>query len=436
MSQENKKIDFKSTVADKKLCSITVDIEVSPETAGKEIAGSLNEIQRQARLDGFRQGKAPLDIVKEKFADEARDRAIEKIVKETVISALEKENFPAIEFPVIEDITFEVGQALKYRFTAECHPKIDVKDYKGVPVKKEMFRVTEASLTQSIDALRERNAKLVPSASGKVTEKSFVSVDYEAFDADGNPLENITAKNHMMDLGSENTVRGFKEALEGAKSGEMRDAKVSYPADYPNKTLAGKTITFKTTVVEIKEKELPNIDDDFAKDMGAENLEDLKKKVKEAVEAEEKRRQSMDVEKQIVEYLLAKNVFEVPQSLVAYQKEKLEKHMESQGAPKDYIEKEQKAINEKAEKNVRLSYILNSIYETESLAVTDADTEEEKNRMRASNPGMEEAVEKYFTEKKDDIMLSLKEAKLFKFLTDNAKIKEETKDMPLKASNK
>ncbi len=439
MADSNAKIDFKSTVVDKKLCSITMDIEVSSDAAGKEIESVFNEIQKSARIDGFRQGKAPISMVKDKYSQEAKDKAIENIVKGTVFDALEKENFLPIDFPVIDEFDYELGQTLKYRFTAECHPKVEIKDYKNIPLKKEIFKVTDKSLGQSIDALRERNAKLIPSASGIVTEKSFVSVDYEAFDGD-TALAEITAKNHMLDLGSENTVKGFQKALKGAKVGEEKNAVVEYPADYPNKTLAGKKITFKTKVIEIKEKELPELNDDFAKDMGTENLEDLKSKVKEAIEAEEKRRQDSDIEKQIVEYLIEKNKFEVPQSLVEHQRENLinrmREYMQNQGAPKEFIDKQaeqgQEKFKEEAEKNVRLSYILNSIYTKENLAVNDADIEAEKEKMKSSNPGREAAVDKYFTENKENIMLSLKEQKLFKFLLDNAKIKEEVKDMPLK----
>ena len=439
MAEENKKIDFKSTVVDKQLCSITMDIEVSPEAAGKEVDNAFSLIRRQVRLDGFRQGKAPLEIIKEKFSDEAKSRAVENIVRGTVPAALEKENFNPIDFPVVEEFDYEIGQPVKYRFTAECHPEIEVKNYKGIPVKKEIFKVTDASLAQSLDALRERNAKIVPSKDGIVNGESFVTVDYEAFYKD-TALPEITAKNHMLDLGSENTVKGFKEALKGAKAGDERSTQVEYPPDYPNKTLAGKTITFKTKVLEIKEKELPELNDDFAKDMGTENLDELKTKVREAVEAEEKRRQDMDAERDVVEYLIAKNVFEVPKSLVAHQKEnlisKMKDYMQQQGASKEYADKQAQSgdskFNEEAEKNVRLSYILNAIYINEKLEVGERDLEEEKNKMKAANPGRDAAVDKYFAEHKANISLSIKEAKLFKFLLDNAEIKEEIKDMPLK----
>jgi trigger factor len=437
---EANKIEFKSTVADSKLTSITIDVEVASEAVNKAVDGAYGDIQKQVRLDGFRQGKAPLNIVKEKFADEAKNRAVEKVIKGTILDALEKENFIPLDFPVVDEFDYEVGQILKYRFTAERHPKVEIKNYKGIPVKKEIFKVTDASLAQSVDALRERNANLVPSETGKVSDLSFVSVDYDAFDKDGNPLPEVNAKNHLLDLSAENTLKGFKDGLKGAKAGEEKDVEIDYPTDYPNKKLSGKTIIFKTKVGEIKEKKLPELNDDFAKDLGCENLEDLKSKVKESIESEEARRQDNDVEKQIVEYLVENNKFEVPESLVAGQKETLTGRMKDyfakQGMPKDYIEKQAESGREKfkeeAEKNVRLSYILNAVFINENLAVTDQDIEEEKQKMLASNPGRAEAVGKYFAEKKESIALSIKESKLFKFLIDNAKITEDIKDMPLK----
>ena len=440
MAQEKKTIDFKSSVIDKKFCSITMDVEISENIVAEEINSAFSQIQQKARIDGFRQGKVPMSVVKQKFTAEAKDRAVENIIRKTVLNVLEKEVFAPIDFPVVEEFNYELGQALKYRFTAERHPQIDAKDYKNIPVIKEVFKITDESLSQSLDALRERNAKLVPSKSGDITNESFVSVDYDAFDADGKTLPEITVRGHMLDLSSENVLKGFRDALAGAKIGDEKDADIEYPADYPNKTLAGKTISFKIKVIEVKEKKLPELSDDFAKDMGIENLEDLKTKVKETIEVEEKRRQDMNVEKQIIDHLLEKNKFEVPQSLVEEQKKTLVKrmkdYMQNQGASKEYVEKEAELkdakFKEEAEKDVRLSYILNAIYLNENLAATDSDIEAEKNKMRVSNPGKENAIDKYFVEKKENIMLSLKEQKLFRFLIDNAKIKIEEKDMPLK----
>ncbi|OEG71459.1 hypothetical protein ATZ36_02740 [Candidatus Endomicrobiellum trichonymphae] len=422
------------------MCSIIIDVEVSENIAADEIESAFSRIRQQAKIDGFRHGKVPMNTIRQKFAGEAKDRAVESIIKQTVLDALKKEEFVPIGFPVIEEFNYELGQTLKYRFIADRHPKIEVKDYKDIPLKKEIFKITDKSLEQNLEVLREKNAKFVPSKSDKVSEKSFVSVDYDAFDADGKELSEIKAKNYIIDLNSESIVKEFKEALRGLKIGDEKDAKIEYPSDYSSEILAGKIVTFKIRVIGIKEKELPDLNDDFAKDVGAENLEDLKTKVKETVEAEVKRRQDMDIEKQIIEYLLEKNKFEVPQFLVAENKEslveKMKNYMKRQGASEEYVEKQvelgQEKFGEEAEKEIRLSYILNAIFKNENLAVTDADIEEEKSKMKTSNPGRESMVDEYFTEKKENIMLSLKKQKLFGFLLASANIETEEKDILLK----
>ena len=285
----------------------------------------------------------------------------------------------------------------------------------------------------------DRNAKLVVSKTGEVKKDSFVIVNYEGF-IDGKPVEKIKAKEHMIDLGAENTLKGFKDGLVKAKKGETKDIEIEYPADYVNKELEKKKVIFKTTIEEVKEKELPELNDDFAKDMGLENLDDLKKKIKESLESEETRRQNGEVEKQIVEHLLDKNKFDVPKSIVLQQKKYLIKrmsdYMKRQGANEEFIAKQVEASNKKyeeeAEKNVRLSYILNGVCIDEKIEVSDKDLDNEKQKMLDSNPTRKEDVENYFKENKANIAASLKEDKIFKFLLDNAKITETEKDMPMK----
>jgi trigger factor len=417
-----------------------MEVEVPEIFVSKEIEETFCQIQMEAKIDGFRHGKVPMEVVKKKFASQAKEKAVENSIRKTVLNVLDRESFVPFDLPIVDELNYKQGENLKYRFTAECHPKVDVNDYKGIPVKKEVFRVRDKNLEQSLNALRETNARIVPSKSGIVSDESLVLLDYDAFDDKGKILPEVCAKGNMLDLGFKNTLKEFKDALRNAKTAEEKKAKVEYPSDYPNKALAGKTVMFKIKVNEIKEKDLPELNDDFAKDMGTENLEDLKVKVKETIEVQETRRQNMDVEKQIFDYLLEKNKFEVPQSLIFQQKktlfESMKSYMQNQGASKEYIEKQAELkdakFREEAEKNVRLSYILNSVYKKENLVVTDVDIEMQKNKIKASTSERESYVDKYLDEKKESIMLSLKEEKLFRFLIDNAKVTVEEKDMPLK----
>jgi trigger factor len=433
-------VDFNSSVINKTSCSITMEVEVPEIFVSKEIDAAFCQIQRKARIDGFRHGKVPMEVVKKKFTSQAKDRAVENSIRKTVFNVLDKESFVPFDLPVVDELNYKQGENLKYRFTAEAHPKVEVKDYKGIPVKREVFKVTDKNLEQSLNTLREKNARLVPSKSDIVSDKSLVLVDYNAFDVNGKILPEVCAKGYMLDLDSKDIPKEFKNVLKNAKAKENKEVKIEYSSNYPNKSLAGRTIMFKIEVNEIKEKDLPELNDDFAKDMGTENLEDLKVKVKKIIEEVETRRQNRYVEEQIVDYLLEKNKFEVPQSLIEQQKktlvEGMKDYMQNQGISKEYIEKQAEIgdakFRQKAEKNVRFSYILNAVYAKENLAVTYADIEAEKNKMKVPNPVGESSVDKYFDEKKEDIMLSLKEEKLFKFFLNNAKVTVEEKDMPLK----
>ena len=433
------KYEFKSTVVEKKPCSISMEVQIEPSQTDIELKKVYEEIQKNAKISGFRVGKVPMDLVKKNYSDVAKEKLIENMIRRTAFSALEKENFAPIDMPVITNIEYEFGQVLKYSFNAECQPEVKVKDYKEIKIKKEKYKVTDASIKASIDVLLDRNAKLVVSKTGEVKKDSFVIVNYEGF-IDGNPVEKIKAKEQMIDLGAENTLKGFKDGLVKAKKGETKDIEIEYPADYVNKDLAGKKVVFKTTIEEVKEKELPELNDDFAKDMGLENLDDLKKKIKESLESEETRRQNGEVEKQIVEHLLDKNKFDVPKSIVLQQKKYLIKrmsdYMKRQGANEEFITKQVEASNKKyeeeAEKNVRLSYILNGVCVDEKIEISDKDLDNEKQKMLDSNPTRKEDVENYFKENKANITASLKEDKIFKFLLDNAKITETEKDMPMK----
>ncbi|MDR1400921.1 MAG: trigger factor [Endomicrobium sp.] len=430
MNSLNKQVDFKHKIIDKRLCSVSVEVEVSESVVADEVNSVFSQIQRQAKIDGFRQGKIPRNIIEEKFIEESRSKAIRNVINKTISSILEEEKFDILSFPMVDEFNYDFGKDLKYRFTVECHPKIDITDYKNIPIKKEVFEITDESLDKSIDALREKNAKLIPSKSNKVGENSFVFIDCDAFDSGGKILPEVATKSYMLDLNSEDTRGEFKRALVSLKIGDERNVKIEYQMDYPNKNLADKIVTFKIKVVEIKEKELPEINDDFAKDLGAEDVKDLRIKVRKSMESAEKNRQNMDVERQIIEYLLGSNKFEVPQSLIASQErsllEKMKRYLEGRGISKEYIQKRIKLesikFKEEAEKNIRLSYILNAIYKNEGLIVTDSDFEIEKNKIKILNSGRETIIDKFFLESRKNILFSLKERKLFDFLISDAKI--------------
>ncbi len=428
------KYEFKSKVLEKKPCLISMEVEVASSQAETELEKVYNSIKAGAKIAGFRAGKVPMDMVKKNYSDLAKEKLIESIVQKTVFNALEQEKFVPITMPVITNVDYDFGKDLKYAFKAECHPGVAAKDYKEIKINKEIYKITDEKINAELETVRDRNASLVVSEDGIVKKDSFAIVSYEGF-MDGKAVEKIKAKEFMIDLSAPNTLKGFKDGLVNAKKGETKEIEIEYPADYLNKELAGKKVMFKTTVEEVKNKKLPELNDDLAKDLGLENLEDLKKRIKDSLETEEIRRQNSEVERQIVEHLLDKNKFDVPESVVLNQKNYLIKrmsdYMKNQGANEEFIKKQVESSEakyaEEAEKNVRLAYILNSINEQEKLDVTKEELDAEKQKMIDANPKRKEDVENYFKENLENISSSLKEEKIFKFLVNNAKITEISK---------
>ena len=219
------KYEFKSKVLEKKPCSISMEVEIEPSQTDIELKSVYESIQQTAKIPGFRTGKVPMDMVKRNYSDVAREKLIENMVKKTVFSAMEKENFAPIDMPVITNIDYDFGKVLKYSFKAECQPEVKVKDYKDIKIKKEKYKVTDANINKNIDVLLDRNANLIVSNTGEVKKDSFVIVNYEGF-IDGKPVEKIKAKEHMIDLGAENTLKGFKDGLVKVEIGLCKGKKI------------------------------------------------------------------------------------------------------------------------------------------------------------------------------------------------------------------
>jgi len=422
--------NMKVVVESEKPCAVTLSVELPSSAVSSETEKVYAEIQRSAQIPGFRAGKAPMDMVKKNFVSTAKQKVAENLIHNSVFKALADKKVEPVYFPKVENIDFDFEKPFKFKFTAERHPVVKAVDYKGIKIAKKENHVDDARVKESLEALLERNSRLEESKTDIVNDKHFLMVDYDA-SIDGQPVAELKAKNHLIDMSSPQTIAGFKEGLTGVKKGEAREVKVKFPAEHPNKKIAGKEAVFTITVKEMKEKVLPALDDEFARDLGLKDLAELTQRVKESLEIEEKRRQDQEVNNQIIESLVKSNQFEVPATMVEEQSaflfSKASDYLKQQGVPeaslKGNLDKLKDKYKEQADKDVRLSYILNSISEIEKISVSDEDLKKELEAMYSQNKGREKDVEKYFNENKDKLSAHIKEEKIFKFILDNAKIK-------------
>lgn len=424
--------DLKVKIKERKGCAAELSVEVPADRVQAALDESYERVRAKVKMPGFRAGKVPLDVVKKNFPDAAWEDAVDRLLRESVHEAAEGEKLPLVSVPTVNKIDGQPGKALKFDVTLECAPEVAVKDYKGLPIQKKPLAVTEADLDKRLADLRDAHAKLVLSKDAVVAGHHFVVVNYDSF-LNGVAVANGQAKDQLIEMSAAQTVKGFTEGLIGAKDGETRDVPVEFPETHPQKTLAGKTVQFKVTVTAIKEKSLPALDDEFAKDAGAASLEDLKTKIRKDLEATQARAQRQDLEKQVIDGLLQRNTFDVPPSQVAdrakHLTEQLRSFLREQGASDEEWKANQDKLMERnrpeAERQVRLSYILGKIIDEEKLTVSDQDIEVQVRKIVDSiAPERRSDAEKWMEGRRDTLRAQLREERLFDFLIQNAKVTE------------
>lgn len=434
METIEKPLNTKVKVVKEEPCEVTFSVDIPKDEVSRETDSVFQQIQSRASLPGFRTGKAPLDLVKRNFNERAKQTVLENLIGKAAAQVIREKKISMIDRPKVEKIDFEEGKPLSFQMKVERDPEIKAKNYKGLKVTRPAVKVVDADVAKSLDELRERNATIIASEAKTVGKDHFVTVDFEG-KIDGKTFRGGSAKNFMLDMTQPQTIAGFSEGVLKAKIGETKVIPVTFPADYPQKEWAGKQAVFEVTVKEIKEKKLPALDDDFAKDLGLTSLDELKQKVRENMEKEENAKADKDMEEQIYQGLLDANPFAVPPTLVEERTQTLTQRaltqLTRQGLVKPGDKQAEDTLKERskpqAEKDVRLSYILRAIAAQEKLDAAQSDVDDLKKKALDENKDQTAQVEKYFQEKDQSIRASLTEGKVFEFLKTNAKTKT-TKD--------
>jgi trigger factor len=433
METIEKPLSLKVKVVKEEPCELTFSVELPKEEVQKETDQVFQNIQSRASLPGFRTGKAPMDLVRQNFSDRARQTVLENLIGRGAGQVLREKKIETLDTPRIEKINFEPGKPLSFQMKVEKDPDIKVKDYKGLKVTQKSAAVSDDQVNKTLEELRERNASLIQSTAEKVGKNHFVVIDFEG-KIEGKVFKGGSSKNYLLDMGTPQMIAGFSEGLLDAKLNEVRTVKPQFPADYPHKEYAGKEAAFEVSIKEIKEKKLPALDDDFAKDLGLTSLAELKQKVRENLEKEAKERTDKELEDQLFQALLDKNNFAVPPTMVEHRIKSLIRRafsaLERQGLAQPNDPQTETALREKvrpqAEKDVRLSYLLKAIAEQEKLEDVAKDIEDLKQKAISETKDKPEAVEKYFQERHNAIRASLIENKVVEFLKKQAKIKTVT----------
>ncbi len=376
-------------------CKKLVRVEVEPQKVDETFDAVTKEFQREAALPGFRPGKAPKEMILRKFGKDIEEEAKRKLISESYKKAVDEKNLDVLGYPDIEEIQFSRGQPLQFAATIETAPEFELPEYKGIPVKKEARTVTDEDLEHAIEALRQAHTSFKtaerPAASGDVVVVNYTGT------AEGKPVIEIAPsakglneqKGFWVEIGANSFIPGFAEQLLGAKAGDKRTVTVDFPVGFATPELAGKKGTYEVEVTEVKEKVLPPVDETFAKNYGAENLEKLRAGVRRDLENELNYKQSRTIRNQLIRSLLNRVNFELPETSVARETRNvvydIVQENAKRGVPRNVIEQEKEKIYsaaaQGARERVKVAFLLQKIAEKEDIKVAQEEIAQRINHL-------------------------------------------------------
>ena len=387
-------------------------------------------------IPGFRKGKAPFNIVERMYGDEIfYEDAFNELVPPIYDKEIEENKLEVVSRPDIHIENMKKGEDLVFTAIVQTKPEVVLGQYKGVELKKVEYKVTDEDVNHELEHMQEHNARIITVEDRPVKEKDIAVIDFEGF-VDGKAFEGGKAENHELEIGSNTFIPGFEEQIIGMKAGEEKDINVTFPEDYFSKDLAGKDATFKVKLHEIKEKKLPTLDDEFAKDVSEfDTLNDLKTSIKEKKQAQNDDRAKHETESLAIEAVSNNTPIDIPSGMIETEIDAmirdLEQQLSYQGINLDQylhmINKTRKEIEdnykEQAEKNVKSRLVLEAIIKEEKLEASD-DEVSAKIKEMATNYGRKEEELNKNEALKEYLANNIKTEKAIDLIVKNAKIKK------------
>jgi len=369
-------------------CRRELDLEIPAEDVQKAVDRVAREFARVARVPGFRPGKAPLPLIRRRFAEDIKGEVLQSLVPEQIDKAVKDQNLAPITQPQVDKLDYAENGPVKFHAVFEVLPEFELGAYKDLEVEIEDTEVTDADIDRVLNESRERASTFVPVEGRPLARGDHAQLKLSGTPADGG--EPIQADNVLCHLGAEETLEAFTENLVGAQSGESRTFDVSYPEDYTDKKLAGKKYTYAVDVLGVKEKKVPELNDEFAKDVSdSATLEELRGKVRQGLEAEREQRRKAAIQDAVLAKLVAAHDFPAPEALVENQMnvrmERAIRTLAAQGVDPRAVNVDWAAMRQRqrdrAIEDVKAELIIDRIATAENIEATEEDAEREIARL-------------------------------------------------------
>lgn len=383
------------------------EVEVGAADFSKAIEAAFKKLNTQVNIPGFRRGKAPRAIFERTYGKGTLvQEAVEQLLPQAYTAAVAQGNVEPIDQPDVELVQAEEGQPFIFKGKVQVTPEVTLGKLSGFGLEMPAAEVTEAQIDEQVNALRDRLATLVTDESGEVKNGSFAVIDFEGF-VDDVAFEGGKGENHTLEIGSGSFIPGFEEGLVGAKVGETRDVTVTFPEEYHAQHLAGKPAVFKVTVKEVKTKELPEVNDEFAAQVSQfQTVEELRADIKNRLTESVKANAERDFQNKVIEAVAAEASVEVPHILVHNKVHDMihdfEHSLQRQGVTLDLWHQVTGKTHEDlhtefgpaAEKAVKNDLVIAAVAKQENITVADADLEAEFDKMLAIYKGQEAEIKK------------------------------------------
>lgn len=420
--------EVKDNIRELSQCKREVDIKIPVATVRQEYTNTIRRFAESAKIKGFRQGKVPTDIVKRKFNQEIKDSIINNLVPDAVTKKLRAHNLKPVSSPVVTELFFEEDQPIKFKAQFEVWPEFELPEYKNIKVSRKKISVTANDVKKSLDDLQKRSVQYIPTEERGVIDGDYVVTEITSQDL--GTKKALPKEKVVILTGHPENEKVFNDNLLGLKVNQKKDFSIHYPKDHKNKKLAGKNIAYSIKALSIKEKKLPAIDDDFAKELGEfQNLKELKTQLKKELRASKENVVKRDLRDEVVRSISNKVTFELPEVLVEEEAVAMVRRSLSsqpqhvqQALKKEDVEKLKEEMKDKACQNLKNHLLLNKISEKENLKVTEKEVEEEMvNIANANNIPLAKAKENI---RRDELRENLLLRKTVDFLVENAIIRE------------
>jgi trigger factor len=378
-----------------------IQVEIPVEEVNRETDSLIQKYQKLARIPGFRRGHVPASVIRQRFSEDLKSDVVEALVPRYFRKETDKQGLIPVSQPQVTDLHLKDNEPLRFKATFEVMPEIKVAGYKELRAEKPEIVVTDEEVEKSLTALREQHATYTSLEGRALADGDYaqVGLDGQPKDGDGKPVH---MDEIMVEIAGKDTMPEFTENLRGASAGEERTFDVVYAKDAAEQRLAGKSFTYTVKVQSIKQKSLPELDDQFATQLGEfKNLEEVRKRIREGMEAERKHAAEHEAKDKLVAELVKRSEFEVPEALVEHQIDvRLERGLRAlaaQGMKAEDIKKMdlnrlRVGQREQALQEVKASLLLDKIAEEEKIEVSDEEINGEIDALARQSKQTPEAI--------------------------------------------